>query len=61
MNIKLKSVALPEFGLPVTEPQVAPGTYLLRQQRLRDAMRASGMDVLVVYADREHNANLTWL
>lgn len=24
MNIKLKSVSLPEFGLPVTEPQVAP-------------------------------------
>jgi hypothetical protein len=24
-------------------------------------MRAAGMDALVVYADREHNANLTWV
>ena len=61
MNVKLKSVDLPDFGLPVSEPQVAPGTYQLRQQRLKEAMRAAGMDALVVYADREHNANLTWV
>ena len=61
MNIKLKSVELPEFGLPLVEAQVEPATYLRRQQRLREAMRASGMDALIVYADREHNANLAWL
>jgi hypothetical protein len=61
MNISLKSVDLPEFGLPVAEPRVATATYHQRQQRLRKAMQSAGLDALVVYADREHNANLTWL
>ncbi len=35
--------------------------YVARLDRLREAMDARGYDRLVLYADREHSANLAWL
>ena len=52
---------MPHFGRPATTPEVPPHIYAARLERLRERMERSGYDRLVVYADREHSANLAWL
>jgi Xaa-Pro aminopeptidase len=42
-------------------PEIPSGVYAARLERLRGRMEARGYDHLVVYADREHSANLAWL
>jgi hypothetical protein len=61
MTARLADVALPEFGMPAIEPLVPPATYAARLARLRDAMADRGVDHLVVWGDREHSANLSYL
>lgn len=58
---RLAEIALPEFGMPSAEPRVPPATYADRMRRLRTAMDARGYDHLVVWADREHSANIAYL
>jgi hypothetical protein len=60
-NIQLKSVALPDFGTPTTEATVGTATYIHRLGQLKMAMQQRGLGAMVVYADREHHANLTYL
>jgi len=57
----LAEIALPDFGMPDTEPLLAPSIFADRLQRLRAAMATRGYDHLVVWADREHSANLAYL
>lgn len=61
MTINLNTVELPEFGLPSSEPSLSPEIYEQRVARLRQKMLISGLDFVIVYADREHNANTTYL
>lgn len=61
MYFTLKQVDLPEFGLPKIEPQITQNLYKARVERVRHLMAEKNLDVLVVYGDREHNANLTYL
>ena len=58
---RLAEIALPEIGMPTAEPQVPAATYAERMERLRAAMDARGYDHLVVWADREHSANIAYL
>lgn len=58
---RLAPVELPEFGLPTRMPELPARLYLDRLVRARERMRGLGLDVLVVYADREHSANLSYL
>ena len=58
---RLAEVALPDFGMPEVEPLLPPAIFTDRLQRLRAAMAARGYDHLVVWADREHSANLAYL
>jgi len=58
---RLAEIVLPDFGMPATEPRVPPATYANRMRRLRAAMDARGYDHLVVWADREHSANIAYL
>jgi hypothetical protein len=58
---RLGSVQLPDFGMPLAMPEIAPATYRSRVQRLVELAGTSGYDRLVVYADREHSANLSYL
>ncbi len=60
-QIELAEVQLPEFGLPSVEPQIPADLYLNRLERLRGRAAADGYDVLVVYGDREHFANLSYV
>jgi len=56
----LADVPLPDFGRPANAPELPPATYADRLRRLRGRMD-DRYDVLVIYADREHSANLAWL
>jgi len=58
---RLAPVQLPEFGAPATRPALPPELYRDRLARLRERAEAAGFERLVVYADREHSANLAWL
>ena len=58
---RLETVGLPDFGMPAAMPEMPPELYAGRLERLRERMDARGYDRLVVYADREHSANLAWL
>lgn len=58
---RLVDVQLPDFGMPESRPEVAAATYAARLERLRARTEAAGVDRLLIYADREHSANLSWL
>lgn len=58
----LREISLPEFGEATVEPTVQPEEFAARLQRLLDIAAAAGdIDVVVVYGDREHAANLAFL
>ncbi|HWP63752.1 MAG TPA: aminopeptidase P family N-terminal domain-containing protein [Candidatus Binatia bacterium] len=54
-------LSLPDFGEPRRQPKLPPAVYVARLERLRERAEAAGYDRLVVYADREHSANLAYL
>lgn len=58
---RLDTVALPDFGMPTRAPEFPDHLYADRVRRLRERASARGYDHLVVYADREHSANLSYL
>ena len=58
---RLGAVQLPDFGEPGTRPELPPAVYARRLERLHERMVDAGFDRLVIYADREHSANLAWL
>jgi hypothetical protein len=59
---RLAEIALPDFGMPdVAAPVVPAHLYTERVERLRARMAEHGYDQVVVYADREHSANLAYL
>ncbi len=58
---RLATIDLPDFGMPAAMPGIPPALYAARLERLRERAEARGYDRIVVYADREHCANLAWL
>jgi Xaa-Pro aminopeptidase len=58
---RLAPIGLPDFGMPAAEPTLPPSLYAARLERLRERAESRGFDRLVVWADREHSANLAWL
>ena len=58
---RLTEIVLPDFGMPEVMPQIPESTYRARMDRLRDRATRHYYDRLVVYADREHSANLAYL
>jgi Xaa-Pro aminopeptidase len=58
---RLSPVTLPDFGMPETMPELPADIYPARLERLHERMRTHGYDALVVYADREHSANISYL
>jgi hypothetical protein len=57
-EVELARVALPDFGVPLERPAISGDEY---EKRLADFRAASDCEWLVVYGDREHFANLTFL
>jgi hypothetical protein len=58
MNIELREIAFPDETLPAAPPPITADEYM---QRIDLLYRDAGMDWVVVYADREHNANMLFL
>lgn len=58
---RLEAVDLPDFGMPDAMPEIPAHLYARRLATLRERMDARGYDRIVVYADREHSANLAYL
>ena len=52
---------MPDFGMPAAEPVLPASIHTERLDRVRDRMAARDYDALVIWADREHSANLAYL
>lgn len=61
VTARLTSVDLPDFGMPDAVPELPASLYGERLARLRELADARGFDRIVVYADREHSANISYL
>jgi Xaa-Pro aminopeptidase len=60
-GIELAPVDLPRYELPAEPPTIPAATYQARLAAATAAATAAGLDALIVYADREHFANLSYL
>src|SRR5881227_2914780 len=60
-HAELAELELPEFGLPSSPPTIPAATYEARLEAARRRATEAGFDALLVYADREHFANLAYL
>src|SRR5687768_1104428 len=60
-EIKLASIALPDFGLPQSQPEISGVEYENRIELARARASQAGLDFLLIYGDREHFANLAYL
>jgi hypothetical protein len=58
---RLAAIDLPDFGMPERTPELSPAIYVGRLERLRERMEEHGYQRLIVYADREHSANVAYL
>jgi len=58
---RLREIELPDFGRPDFRPGIPDRLYLDRLRRFRTRLDAREYDVAVVYADREHSANVSYL
>ena len=61
VGARLEAVTLPDFGMPAAMPELPAALYADRLARLRERADAAGYQRLVIYADREHSANLAYL
>jgi Xaa-Pro aminopeptidase len=58
---RLARIDLPDFGMPDAMPELPASIYPARVARLRERASERRLDRIVVYADREHSANLSYL
>ncbi len=58
--LTLERIALPDFGAPDEIPVIPAAVYRARLRQVRERMRAAKLDAVLVYADREHSANLSY-
>lgn len=60
-EVELAVVELPQYDLPREQPTIPATTYQARLNAAAEAAAEAGLDALVVYADREHFANISYL
>ncbi len=58
MKVELRHVSLPDMDVPSAPPPIPAREY---EARARTLYTAAGVDWVVIYGDREHNANLLFL
>ena len=61
LGVELGPVDLPDYDLPAEPPSLPASTYQARLAAASAAAAEAGLDALLVYADREHFANLSYL
>jgi hypothetical protein len=57
----LANVKLPDFGVPQVRPELPVRIFENRIHSFQKQATADGMDIIIVYADREHSANMAYL
>ncbi len=57
----LRQVELPDFGMPTSMPEIPAALYADRLEWFSKRASERGYDRVVVYGDREHSANLSYL
>lgn len=60
-RIDLRRIELPEFGEASVEPEIAGAEYEARLSAVRQLAAGAHLGLVLVYADREHAANLAFL
>jgi len=60
-SARLAMIDLPDFGMPDSMPQLPDVLYRQRLDRLIELAGSKGYHRIVIYADREHSANLSYL
>ena len=60
-SARLTTIELPTFGRSEVAPELPASIYPARVDQVRERAAERGYDQLVVYADREHSANLSYL
>ena len=60
-GIALQEIELPEFGEASVEPAIPAAEYAARMEALRMQAEAAQVEIVIVYGDREHSANLAFL
>ncbi len=60
-EVGLRQVMLPEFGEPSVMPSIPRQLYADRIEVCLSRAQAAGFDLVVVYGDREHAANIAYL
>ena len=58
---RLADIGLPDFGESAVRPEIPAGRYGERIEQLRARMASRGHDRLVLWADREHSAGISFL
>ena len=61
MTISLISLDLPDFGIPKEQPTINAEIYKERLIKFRDDLKNNQINSAVIYADREHFANMHYL
>lgn len=60
-QVRLIDAKLPDFGIPVSRPELSRDIYAERFAALGRARRTGSLDAVLIYADREHSANLSYI
>ncbi len=60
-KVGLQRVILPEFGEPATMPSIPKQHYARRIEACLAGAKTAGFDIVIVYGDREHAANIAYL
>ena len=60
-EVGLRQIFLPEFGEPTIMPTIPKRKYAARIETCLALARAAGFDLVIVYGDREHAANIAFL
>ncbi len=60
-EIRLIDATLPDFGVPTDRPELPDALYLDRYRQFVQRVGEAGLTAAVVYADREHFANMAYL
>lgn len=58
MELKLKNIEKPNFGMPMQKPEVSKNVY---EERCKKLYEKSPHDWLVIYGDKEHFGNIFYL
>lgn len=61
ITVAYKSVPSPANEIPPYRPEVGTEVYAARLENLRQRMQATEFDALIIYADREHAANFSYM